>query len=352
MDINLLGIVMKKKILKDRVMPIDITKFNAVPIIEQYDHTAFQARNLSRAARIYDTMLGDRDCSIILCLAGSLFSAGLKKIVCNMVENSMVDAIVCTGAIIVDQDFFEALGFFHYRGTPLVDDSLLQEHAIDRIYDTFIDEDQLRVCDTTVKEIADSLDARPYSSREFIVEMGRYLDKQSNASAKNSVVYAAYKKGVPVFVPAFSDSSAGFGLVQHQWERAEKPGVSIDSVKDFLELTKLKVDSKETGLLMIGGGVPKNFAQDVTVAAEILGKNVPMHKYAVQITVADERDGALSGSTLREAHSWGKVDVGSEQMVFGEATVLFPLLVSYAYHKGSWQKRKPSNYNAMLGGER
>lgn len=342
---------MKKKILKDRVKHIDITRFDAVPILEQYDKTAFQARNLSRAARIYDKMLGDRNCSIILCLAGSLFSAGLKKIVCDMVENNMVDAIVSTGAIIVDQDFFEALGFFHYQGTPHADDSLLQQHAIDRIYDTYIDEDQLRVCDTTVKKIADALEARPWSSREFIVEMGRYLDKKSNKAAKNSVVYAAYKKGVPIFVPAFSDSSAGFGLVQHQWERADKPMVSIDSVKDFLELTRLKVAAKETGLLMIGGGVPKNFTQDVTVAADILGKAVPMHKYAVQITVADERDGALSGSTLREAHSWGKVDVGSEQMVFGEATVLFPLLASYAYHKGNWKKRKPKNYNAMLGGE-
>jgi deoxyhypusine synthase len=164
------------------------------------------------------------------------------------------------------------------------------------------------------------------------------------------VVLAAYQKGVPIFVPAFSDSSAGFGLVFHQWERKESPKVSIDSVKDFLELTKIKVASRETGLLMLGGGVPKNFAQDITVAADILGKEVHMHKYAVQITVADERDGGLSGSTLKEAHSWGKVDLGSEQLVFGEATVMFPLLVSYAYHKKNWKKRKPRDYNSMLDG--
>jgi deoxyhypusine synthase len=341
---------MKKDLLKQRVKHIDITKFNAEPILKQYSRTAFQARNLSRAAHIYDAMLGDRNCAIILCLAGSLFSAGLKKIVSDMVENNMVDAIVSTGAIIVDQDFFEALGFFHYQGTPEVDDSLLQKRAIDRIYDTYIDEDQLRICDMTVKKIADSIKPHPLSSREFIAEMGRYLVKKAKKSAKDSVVHMAYKKGVPIFVPAFSDSSAGFGLVQHQWERADKAKVSIDSVKDFLELTKLKIAAKETGLLIIGGGVPKNFAQDITVAADILGKEVPMHKYAVQITVADERDGALSGSTLREAHSWGKVDVGSEQMVFGEATVLFPLLASCAYHRGSWKKRKPKDYNAMLSG--
>ncbi len=343
---------MKKKILKAKVEHIDITKFNAVPLLEQYERTAFQARNLARAARIYDTMLGDKNCAVILCLAGSLFSAGLKKVVCDMVENNMVDAIVSTGAIMVDQDFFEGLGFRHFQGTPHADDSLLQKHAIDRIYDTYIDEDQLRICDMTIKEIADSLEPRPYSSREFIVEMGRYLEKKAKKTSKDSVVYNAYRKGVPIFVPAFSDSSAGFGLVAHQWERGDSPRVSIDSVKDFLELTKLKISSGETGLLMIGGGVPKNFAQDITVAAEILGKDVHMHKYAVQITVADERDGALSGSTLKEAHSWGKVDTGSEQMVFGEATVAFPLLASYAYHRKSWKKRKPLDLNSMLDGGR
>jgi len=339
---------MKNKILKDKVEHIDIKRFNAVPILEQYDKTAFQAKNLARAARIYSNMLDDSKCAVILCLAGSLFSAGMKRIVHDMVDNNMVDAIVSTGAIMVDQDFFEALGFRHYRGNPNADDSILQKNSIDRIYDTYIDEDELRVCDMTIKDIADSMPPRPYSSREFIEEMGRYLDKKAKKTAKGSVVYAAYKKGVPIFVPAFSDSSAGFGLVYHQWERKESPRVSIDSVKDFLELTKVKISSKETGLLMIGGGVPKNFAQDITVSAEILGKKVHMHKYAVQITVADERDGGLSGSTLKEAHSWGKVDLGSEQLVFGEATVLFPLLASYAYHKNAWKKRVPRAYNKML----
>lgn len=99
---------------------------------------------------------------------------------------------------------------------------------------------------------------------------------------------------------------------------------------------------------MIGGGVPKNFVQDTVVAADILGIDAPMHKYAVQLTVADERDGALSGSTLKEANSWGKVDTGYEQMVYGEATITFPLLVSYAYHKGAWKKRKAQKLNQLF----
>jgi deoxyhypusine synthase len=336
----------KKEYLKREIEHIDIKSFNVIPIIEQFDKTAFQARNLARAAKIYDKMLSDKKCSIILCLAGSLFSAGLRKIVHDMVENNMVDVIVSTGAIIVDQDFFEALGFKHFQGTPQSDDNDLMRNMIDRIYDTYIDEEHLRICDMTISEIAESLEPAPYSSREFIKFMGRYLKKKNKG--KESVIRVSYEKNLPIFVPAFSDSSAGFGLVYHQWRKKDKPKVSIDSVKDFLELTKIKVSSKETGLVMIGGGVPKNFAQDVTVAADILEKTVNMHKYAIQITVADERDGGLSGSTLKEAHSWGKVDEGSEQMVFSEATVALPLLASYAYHKGNWKRRKIRNFNNLL----
>jgi deoxyhypusine synthase len=306
---------------------------------------AFQSRNLANACKIYNAMLADPDCSIILCLAGSLVSAGLKNVVVDMIRQTMVDAIVSTGAIVVDQDFFEGLGFQHYRGEVRVDDAKLQKMHVDRIYDTFIDEDDLRICDMTVKKIADGLPPRPYSSREFIYEMGRYLD--TNGKNPESFVLEAYRHEIPVFCPAFSDSSAGFGLVFHQHER-KKNYLSIDSVKDFKELTELKVQAKQTGLFMIGGGVPKNFVQDTVVAADILGINAPMHKYAIQLTVADERDGALSGSTLKEANSWGKVDTGYEQMVFSEATITFPLVVNYAYHKGAWKKRKSQKLNQLF----
>ena len=335
----------KKELLSEQIKHIDIKTFNAIPLIEAFDHMAFQSRNLANACKIYDTMLADTECSIILCLAGSLVSAGLKNVIVDMIRYNMVDAIVSTGAIVVDQDFFEGLGFHHYRGEIRVDDSKLQKMHVDRIYDTYIDEDDLRICDMTTKKIADELPPRPYSSREFIYEMGRYLEK--HGKNPDSFVLEAYKHDVPIFCPAFSDSSAGFGLVFHQHERKNNY-VTIDSVKDFRELTELKIKSKQTGLLMIGGGVPKNFVQDTVVAADILGIDAPMHKYAIQLTVADERDGALSGSTLKEANSWGKVDTGYEQMVYSEATITFPLVVSYAYHKGAWKKRKQQKLNQLL----
>ncbi len=335
----------KSELLLDAVEHIDIKKHNVIPLVDAMSKMAFSARDTGRAAQIYDEMLRDQDCAIILCLAGSLISAGLKQVLVDLVENNMVDAIVSTGAIIVDQDFFEALGYKHYKGDPFMSDDVLRRLNIDRIYDTYIDEEELRICDATTGEIADSLQPRPHSSREFIREMGRYLKERGET--RNSVVLSAFEKNVPIFCPAFSDCSAGFGLIAHQWKRPEQH-LSIDSAKDFLELTKCKIASKQSGLLMIGGGVPKNFAQDTVVAGDYLGFDVGMHKYAIQITVADDRDGALSGSTLKEANSWGKVDLGAEQMVYSEATVGLPLIAGYAYQKGGWKNRTPRNFAEVL----
>src|SRR5919199_3222062 len=185
----------KSELLVDEIEHIDIKRHNVVPLVEAMSKMAFSARDLGRAAQIYDAMLRDEDCTIILCLAGSLFSAGLKNVVVDLVRHNMVDAIVSTGAIIVDQDFFEALGFKHYRGDIFMNDDVLRRLAIDRIYDTYIDEDELRACDSTCGEIADSLEPRPYSSREFIREMGRYLTEHGRN--RDSVVLSAFENGVP-----------------------------------------------------------------------------------------------------------------------------------------------------------
>ncbi|MGE4169276.1 MAG: deoxyhypusine synthase [Candidatus Margulisiibacteriota bacterium] len=339
----------KQDYLKEKVQHVDITQHNVVPLVDAMGEMAFQARNLSRAATIFDKMQQDKDCVVFLTLAGSLISAGLKKTILTLVQNNMVDAIVSTGANIVDQDFFEALGFSHYKGTPFVDDQELRSLMIDRIYDTFIDEEDLRICDDTIATICNSLERRPYSSREFVWEMGKFLDQNDQYAPfrSESIVHTCYKKDIPIFVPAFSDCSAGFGLVHHQYHTAG-PKLTIDSAADFLEITKIKTEKQESGIIMIGGGVPKNFVQDIVVAAEIIGHDVPMHKYAVQITVADERDGALSGSTLKEACSWGKVDTVFEQMVFSEATVAFPLIAGYAYHKKNWTARTEKRLNSLF----
>jgi deoxyhypusine synthase len=330
----------KAELLSQEVRHIDIKSFDARPIVDQMAGMSFTSRDLARATKIYNTMLEDKDCTIFLVIAGSTSAGGCMNLYADLLANNMIDGIVATGASIVDMDFFEGLGHKHYQALEVPDDNVLRSLYIDRIYDTYIDEEQLQDCDHTIGRIANSLEPRAYSSRAFIREMGRYLSEHGKKD--NSLVKLAYEHNVPIFCPAFVDSSAGFGLVKHQVDamKAGRPYMVLDAIADFRELTDIKIKAGTTGLLMIGGGVPKNFIQDTVVCAEILGHDdVEMHKYAVQITVADVRDGACSSSTLKEAASWGKVDTTLEQMVFAEAGSVLPLLASDAYHRGHWKAR-------------
>ena len=335
----------KKDFLNKEVEHIDITSFDSRSIISSMEKMSFVSRETANAANIYNEMIKDKDCTIFLTLAGSTSAAGCMHIYRDMIKYNMIDAIVATGASIIDMDFFEALGFKHYQGSQFQNDSELRENYIDRIYDTYIDENELQMCDKIIGEIADSLEPKSYTSREFIKEIGKYL--KSNAKKKGSLIEMAYDNNVPIFCPAFTDSSAGFGLVLHQ-ERNPKKHITIDSIREFRELTEIKIKSKGSGLFMIGGGVPKNFIQDTVICAELLGKEVDMHKYAIQITVADSRDGACSSSTLKEASSWGKVDITKEQMVFAEATSVLPLIISDAYHRAKWKNRERKNFSNIF----
>ena len=336
----------KKSLLKSEVEHIDITSFDSRKIIESMKKMSFTSRDTANAAGIYNDMIKDKNCSIFLTIAGSTSAAGCMKLYSDLVKYNMVDAIVATGASIIDMDFFEALGFKHYQGSQFQDDKVLRENYIDRIYDTYIDEEQLQACDKTICEIANKLTPKTYTSREFIKEIGKYLKK--NSKKKGSLIEVAYDHNVPIFCPAFTDSSAGFGLVMHQEQNPNKH-ITIDSIREFRELTEIKLKSKASGLLMVGGGVPKNFVQDTVVCAELLGKKVDMHKYAIQVTVADTRDGACSSSTLKEASSWGNVDTSKEQMVFAEATSVLPLIASDAYHRKFWQNRERKNFSNIFG---
>ena len=341
--------IRKAELLSSVVEHIDITKFDARPIVNAMGKMSFTSRDLARATDLYNQMLEDPDCAVILVIAGSTSAGGCMDLYAELVRSNMVDCIVATGAAIVDMDFFEALGHKHYQALELPDDDTLRSLYIDRIYDTYIDEEKLQETDFTIGKIADALEPRPYSSREFIKEMGKWLVE--NGKKDNSLVKLAYEHDVPIFCPAFTDSSAGFGLVKHQVDamKAGRRYLTMDSIADFRELTDVKIKAGTTGLLMIGGGVPKNFTQDTVVCAEILGhENVEVHKYAVQITVADVRDGACSSSTLQEAASWGKVSTALEQMVFAEATSVMPLLASAAYHKGAWKNREKRRFAQLF----
>ena len=209
-----LGHNSKKDFLSKPIEHIDITSFDSRKIISSMQKMSFVSREVANAAKIFNEMIKDKDCTIFLTLAGSTSAAGCMNIYKDLVKYNMVDAIVATGASIVDMDFFEALGFKHYQGSQFQDDTELRNNYIDRIYDTYIDEEELQMCDKIICEIANNLEARSYTSREFIYEMGKYL--KNNSKIKDSLIETAFDNNVPIFCPAFTDSSAGFGLVMHQ----------------------------------------------------------------------------------------------------------------------------------------
>src|SRR5690554_636037 len=156
----------KKDLLKDVVKHIDIKSFDSTPIINSMRDMSFTSRDTAVATDIFEMMLADKDCSNWLVIAGSTSAGGCMQVYVDMVKNNMVDVVIATGATIVDMDFFEALGYKHYKGTPFVDDKYLRDNYVDRIYDTYIDEEELQVCDETIKKIADGMKPGAYSSRE------------------------------------------------------------------------------------------------------------------------------------------------------------------------------------------
>ena len=169
----------KKSFLKNPVTHIDITDFDSRKIIESMGKMSFTSRDTANASKIFNEMIEDKDCTIFLTLAGSTSAAGCMQIYSDMVKYNMVDAIVATGASIIDMDFFEALGFRHYQGSQFQDDAELRANYIDRIYDTYIDEEELQACDKIICDIANKLKAKSYTSREFIWELGKFLSKNS-----------------------------------------------------------------------------------------------------------------------------------------------------------------------------
>ena len=297
------------------------------------------------AAKLYSERL-NKENTIIWSLSGSIFSAGLRQLTIDAIDANMVDVLVCTGALF-EQDMLEALGHKHYICDTEQNDAELQDLYIDRVYDHLLDEMALRQVDLTFKKISSEMKSGNYSSRQFIEYCGEWLTRAN--SSCGSVMQTAYESDVPIFIPALNDSSIGIGIAMSQNEN--KDSMTIDSIKDLREIAFMKEKAGDTGIIIVGGGVPKNYSQDAVVMAEMLGYNVKKHKFGIQISTADPRDGGLSGSTLKEAISWGKNDHEMKEiMIWGEASVYFPLLLSYVYmmdRKDKKELNKHINTNGL-----
>ncbi len=328
----------KERLFAPKVKQIDLDKIDSIDaLVDAYSGASIQARNIGRCAEVLERMVTDEDRpTILLGLAGPLVAAGLRKVIRDMIEHKLVDVIVSTGAILY-QDFYQAQGFPHAVGTPDADDRALRDLYIDRIYDTYVDEELFWRLDCSVGAFTDSLAPGRYSSRQFLEILGHTIKDP------NSILGAAARNGVPVFSPALNDSSLGIGLTEH-YHRCLQEGresVVIDSIRDNYELTQIVVKSPATSAIYVAGGVPKNFINDSVVMAYIFGLDTGGHRYAIQMTTDSPHWGGLSGSTLSEATSWGKVSKkATHSMAFVEPSVSLPLVAGSVIKKGSAKNRK------------
>lgn len=328
---------LKKSLLKTRIGQIDFDKIrNVADLVEAFQSSSIQARNVGLCASIFQKMLKDKQRpTIMLGLAGPLIAAGLRKVIRDMIHHNMVDVVVSTGAVLY-QDYYAALGAGHYYGSPNADDTQLRDLLINRIYDTYVDEEKFAQYDSMIGKFADTLEPRKYSSREFLLHLSKTIDD------KNSILVTARKKGVPVFCPALNDSSIGIGLTEHYHiaKQEGRPAIVIDSIRDNYEITQIVHQSKRTAAFYVAGGVPKNYINDSIVMSYIFGRNTGGHKYAIQMTTDSPHWGGLSGSTLAEAQSWGKVSKEANfSMAFVEPSVSLPLIYGAAFQRKAHKNR-------------
>jgi deoxyhypusine synthase len=333
----------KKALLRRPTTPVEIGPNTTVSqLLDSYRDASFQARALGNCAAVFEAMLRDRDRpTIFLGMAGSLIAAGMRKVITDLIEKNMVDVVVSTGAII-SQDLYQVRGGRHYHGRVDADDRELRDLYIDRLYDTFIDEEKYWKTDLAVSQFADTLAGKSLSSRAFLA-----LLAETAKDDPGSILGACARNGVPLFVPALNDSSIGIGLTEH-YHRMRQIGrdpMTISSIRDNYELTQIVVKSPATAALYISGGVPKNYINDSIVMSYIFGIDTGGHRYALQITTDAPHWGGLGGSTLSEATSWGKVSKkASHEMAFVETSVALPLLYGYALQKNAHKGRKRLRY--------
>lgn len=328
----------RKTLLSRPIQQIDLSKTRTVSdLVDAFKESSIQARNLGSCASVWENMLmdGDRP-TVIVGLSGPLVAAGLRLVMRDMVQHGLVDVVVSTGAILY-QDFYQAMGHQHFRGDPNMDNVMLRDNWIDRIYDTLVDEQKFHETDSYIAKLTEQLEPRPYSTREYLAFLGEIAHKRGD----RGILATCYELGVPCYVPALNDSSIGIGLTEYYWKHRGQPRASLDPIRDNAELMQIKGLSKKTGVVYVGGGTPKNYINDAEVMAEYNGFETGGHEYALQITTDTPHTGGLSGSTLEEAQAWGKIHREARKATaWIEASIGLPLLVGHVLQKGLHRGRR------------
>jgi deoxyhypusine synthase len=316
-------VVSKKDVLSNPVVTIEVRKKSLSVLLDEMGQTGFQGKKLGEVAKIWTEMVRQKGLTIFLGLTGSLSTTGQWKIVRWLVEKRYIDVIVTTGANI-SEDILEALGYHYYQGTWLADDEELLKLKIDRFYDVYADEMQYRKLERTIYRFANTLDSeKVYSTREFLYRFGEFLSK----SGIDSIVAAAYRAKVPVYSPGLIDS--GYGVALSLLRREKGKTIRLDQTKDMEELAQIAERTRRTGVVYLGGGVPKDTIQLSTIIKSLSkgGEEETPHEYAIQITADSPQWGGLSGCTLEEAISWGKISSQAKKAVlYADITLALPLV--------------------------
>ena len=327
----------KSKILQKPIRHLDLKGVqNLFDLIQAFQHTSFQSRNVFKCFEVFRKMLDDPGCIIFLGLSGAMIPGGMRQVICDMIRMKLIDVLVSTGANIF-HDLFESFGYRHYVGTEEEDDDLLRRHRIVRVYDALMDDHEINQVIHLLSKVPKELKERVVSSRRYLEVLGNRLQDEG------SILKAASQCGVPVFVPALSDSSIGIGLTfLYAREKASSDRLVIDQIRDSFEIAQIKKVASLTGAIYIGGGVPKNYIQQLGPVSELLFQKESGHRYAFQVTTDDPKWGGLSGCTFEEAKSWGKIEKGSTYAaVYMDATIALPLLVGAILQEGKvYRKRK------------
>ena len=309
--------------LKSPTTPLSIAPpWSLAHLLEKMGGTSFQARNLQRAATIWEEMLKG-ETFIFFGLSGAMVPAGLRPVITYLIKNRLIDCIVSTGANLF-HDLHETMGYYHFQCQPGNDEHLRQEE-LDRIYDTLIRAKELEKGEDFIARFSSRLSPeKPLGSREYLHLIGKELSSQAKAEG---ILVSAYRSGVPIFCPALADSVFGTALAAARIKYGSQ--LKWDIAQDVIDIIQLCAKAPATGIVLVGGGTPKNFIQQAPVCVGLFGQAVRGHKYAVQITTDSPQWGGLSGCTFEEARSWGKIAGGAGTVaVYADATIALPIVVS------------------------
>jgi len=290
-------------------------------LIQQFDNSgSFGAGRLASACNVFERMVRDKKCTVFLAVAGALVPAGLRATIADLIRKRLIDVLVSTGANMV-HDLIEAFGGHHYKGHWFVDDYLLYKYHIYRIYDIFVPEEDFVKADENLVEMFDEIAAKNggsvLSTNEIMREIGKRIKDPK------SIVRAAYESKVPIFLPAMRDSEFAYIHRVHTVRSKEKKGLTISAFNEVPEMLKIMDESERLGMVVLGGGVPRNSVQH---AALMTGRGLD---YVVIITTDRPEPGGLSGSTIEETISWGKVKRKADKtMVISDSLIAFPLMVA------------------------